>query len=198
MLTPAQSVLGAIQGLRVVDDTIRSGTIVGVTCTILILLFLMQPLGTSKIGTLFAPIVIIWLLFNFCFGIYNLAQFDHSVLKAFSPYYAGSFFVRNGTEGWKMLGGILLSFTGVEALFADLGAFSKRSIRFSWIVFGWPCLMMAYIGQAAYISRNKGAYTLPFFNSVPPGMFYPSLVIAILAAIVASQTMITATFQVCL
>lgn len=179
------------------DDTISSSTIIGVSCTILVLLFLMQPLGTARIGSLFAPIVIVWLLFNFCFGIYNLAEFDHSVLKAFSPYYAGSFFVRNRTEGWKMLGGILLAFTGVEALFADLGAFSKRSIRLSWIGFGWPCLMMAYIGQAAYISRNKGAYSLPFFNSVPPGMFYPSLVVAILAAIVASQTMITATFQAC-
>lgn len=197
VLTPAQSVLGAIQGLRVVNEDISTSTIVGTSCTILVLLFLMQPVGTAKIGSIFAPIVIIWLLFNFCFGIYNLAMFDHSVLKAFSPYFAGSFFARNRTNGWKMLGGILLSFTGVEALFADLGAFSRRSIRLSWITFGWPCLMMAYIGQAAYISQHKDAYSNPFFNSVPPGMFYPSLVLAVLASIVASQTMVTATFQVC-
>lgn len=92
--------------------------------------------------------------------------------------------------------GILLAFTGVEALFADLGAFSRHSIQLSWLCFAYPCLLLAYSGQAAYISTNAGdAFSNPFFNSVPPGMFYPSLIVAILAAIVASQTMITATFQ---
>ncbi|CAF9942523.1 MAG: hypothetical protein ALECFALPRED_009787 [Alectoria fallacina] len=195
VLTPAQSVLGAIQGLEIVKPDISSSTIVGTTCAILICLFLIQPLGTSKIGSAFAPIVIIWLLFNFCFGIYNLVHFDHSVLKAFSPYFAGAYFVRNKTDGWRSLGGILLAFTGVEALFADLGAFTRSAIQLSWMCFAYPCLLLAYIGQAAYISQNKGAYSNPFFESVPPGAFYPSLVIAILAAIVASQTMITATFQ---
>ena len=179
-----------------VDESITTATIVGVTCTILVLLFLIQPLGTSKIGSTFAPVVIIWLSFNFCFGIYNLVQFDHSVLKAFSPYFAGAFLVRNKTEGWKSLGGILLAFTGVEALFADLGAFNRSSIQLSWLCFAYPCLLLAYIGQAAYINRNTGAFSNPFYNSVPPGMFYPSLVVAILASVVASQTMVTATFQV--
>ena len=195
VLTPAQSVLGAIQGLEIVKSDITSSTIVGTTCAILVCLFLIQPLGTAKIGSAFAPIVIIWLVFNLCFGIYNLAKFDYSVLKAFSPYFAGAYFVRNKTDGWRSLGGILLAFTGVEALFADLGAFTERAIQLSWLCFAFPCLLLAYIGQAAYISQNKGAYSNPFFNSVPPGMFYPSLVVAILAAIVASQTMITATFQ---
>lgn len=196
VLTPAQSVLGAIQGLEVVQPDISKATVVGTTCAILILLFLIQPLGTSKIGSIFAPVVIIWLIFNLAFGIYNLIHFDHTVLKAFSPYYAGEYFVRNKTDGWRSLGGILLAFTGVEALFADLGAFTRPAIQLSWMCFAFPCLLLAYIGQAAYISQNTGAFSNPFFNSVPPGMFYPSLVIAILAAIVASQTMITATFQV--
>ncbi|KAL9119991.1 MAG: hypothetical protein Q9187_003453, partial [Circinaria calcarea] len=195
VLTPAQSVLGAIQGLRVVSPGISTSTIIGVSCTILILLFLIQPLGTSKIASTFAPIVIVWLLFNAVFGIYNLALFDHSVLKAFSPYFAGAYLVRNRTDGWKSLGGILLAFTGVEAMFADLGAFSRRAIQISWICFCFPCLLLAYIGQAAYISVNPSAHSNPFFNSVPPGMLYPSLVVAILAAIVASQAIITATFQ---
>lgn len=95
-----------------------------------------------------------------------------------------------------MLGGILLAFTGVEALFADLGAFSRRAIQLSWLCYAFPCLLLAYAGQAAYISNHPGAYTNPFFNSAPPGMLYPSLIIAILAAIVASQAIITATFQV--
>ena len=188
--------LGAIQGLKVVDESISTATIIGVSCAILILLFLIQPFGITKIGSAFAPVVIIWLTFNFCFGIYNLAKFDYSVLKAFSPSFAISFFVRNKTDGWTSLGGILLAFTGVEALFADLGAFSREAIQLSWLCFAYPCLIFAYIGQAAYISRHKEAYSNPFFNAVPPGMFYPSLVIAIMAAIVASQTMITATFQV--
>ncbi|KAL8860143.1 MAG: hypothetical protein Q9178_003407 [Gyalolechia marmorata] len=126
VLTPAQSVLGAIQGLRIVDENISTATIVGVSCTILILLFLIQPFGITRIGSCFAPVVIIWLLFNFAFGIFNLIQHDHSVLKAFSPAFAGQYLVRNKTDGWKSLGGILLAFTGVEALFADLGAFSRR------------------------------------------------------------------------
>ncbi|SLM35209.1 K potassium transporter [Lasallia pustulata] len=195
VLTPAQSVLGAIQGLSVVKPDITSGTVIGVTCAILVLLFLIQPLGTSKIAHTFAPVVIIWLLFNFAFGIYNLAQHDHSVLKAFSPYFAGNYLVRNKTDGWKNLGGILLAFTGVEAMFADLGAFSRRAVQLSWMCFAFPCLLLAYIGQAAYISDVPTAYANPFFLSAPPGMFYPSLVISILAAIVASQAMITSTFQ---
>lgn len=120
---------------------------------------------------------------------------DSSVLKAFSPYFAGWYLVRNKTQGWKSLGGILLSFTGVEALFADLGAFTRRPIQLSWLCLAYPCLLLAYTGQAAYISRDPSAWSNPFFNSVPPGTFYPSLVLAILAAIVASQATITAVFQ---
>lgn len=195
VLTPAQSVLGAVQGLKVVKEDISSATVVGTSCGILILLFAIQPLGTSKLASAFAPIVMIWLAFNAAFGIYNLVQFDWSVLKAFSPYFAIQFFVENKTHGWRMLGGILLSFTGVEALFADLGAFSLRAIQISWMCYTYPCLLLAYIGQAAFISIHPEAYSNPFFNSAPPGMLYPSLIVAILAAIVASQAMITATFQ---
>lgn len=84
----------------------------GISCGIIVVLFLIQPFGTSKLGSTFAPIIIIWLLFNLVFGIYNLVVFDHSVLKAFSPFFAGDFFMRNKTEGWHALGGILLAFTG--------------------------------------------------------------------------------------
>lgn len=196
VLTPAQSVLGAVQGLNVVVPTITNSVVVGTTAVILILLFLIQPLGTSKLATSFAPIVIIWLLFNACFGIFNLTKHDHSVLVAFNPGYAFQYLIRNKTDGWKSLGGVLLAFTGVEALFADLGAFSMRAIQISWLSFTFPCLLLAYIGQAAFISVNPAAYSNPFFNTVPPGWVIPSLIIAILAAIVASQAIITATFQV--
>ncbi|KAI0378085.1 potassium transporter [Hypomontagnella monticulosa] len=195
VLTPAQSVLGAVQGLSLVSPDITSSTIVGTSCAILVVLFFIQPLGLTRLASTFAPIVILWLGFNAGFGIYNLVMYDHSVLKAFSPYFAIRFFVEKKTGAWKMLGGILLAFTGVEALFADLGAFSMRAIQISWLCWCYPCLLLAYVGQAAYISVHPDAYTNPFYNAVPPGMLYPSLVVAMLAAIVASQAMITAVFQ---
>ncbi|EXJ81437.1 potassium uptake protein [Capronia epimyces CBS 606.96] len=195
VLTPAQSVLGAIQGIEVASPGITKPTIIGVSCAILILLFLLQPLGITKLASSFAPIVIIWLLFNASFGIFNLVKHDTAVLKAFSPYFAGAYLVRNRTEGWKSLGGILLAFTGCEALFADLGAFTRQAVQISWFFFAYPCLLLGYIGQVAYISHDRTAWTNPFYNCVPPGCFWPSLVVAVLAAIVASQAMITAVFQ---
>ena len=109
VLTPAQSVLGAIQGLKVAAPDISTATIIGVTCTILVLLFAIQPFGTTKLATTFAPIVVVWLLFNFCCGISNLAMFDHNVLKAFNPNHAIQYLIRNGEEGWRSLGGLLLA-----------------------------------------------------------------------------------------
>ncbi|KAK3381774.1 potassium transporter-domain-containing protein [Podospora didyma] len=197
VLTPAQSVLGAIQGITVANPDLTRSAIVGISCAILVLLFAIQPFGTAKLGTSFAPVVVVWLLFNLIAGIYNLVMYDYTVLKAFSPYFAGAYLVRNGYTGWKSLGGLLLAFTGVEALFADLGAFSKRAIQLSWLVLAFPCLLFAYIGQAAFISSDASgtAFTNPFFYTVPPGTFYFSMVIAVLAAIVASQAMITSSFQ---
>lgn len=196
VLTPAQSVLGAVQGLDVVAPSISKSAIIGTTCGILILLFLIQPLGLHRIAYTFAPIVIIWLMFNAVFGIYNLAKYDWTVLKAFNPGYAFEYLIRNKEHGWRSLGGILLAFTGVEALFADLGAFSRHAIQLSWLCYCLPCLLLAYSGQAAYISVFPDAYSNPFFNAAPPGTTIPALIIAILAAIVASQAIITATFQV--
>jgi KUP system potassium uptake protein len=98
--------------------------------------------------------------------------------------------------GWRSLGGVLLCFTGVEALFADIGAFSRRAVQISWLGYCFPCLLLAYCGQAAHISENPDAYSNPFYNSVPKGWLIPSLIVALGAAIVASQAMITATFQV--
>lgn len=118
------------------------------------------------------------------------------VLKAFNPYYAFDYLIRNKYHGWRSLGGVLLAFTGVEALFADIGAFSRHAIQLSWLGYAYPCLLLAYSGQAAYISRYPDAYSNPFFNAAPQGWLIFSLIIAIAAAIVASQAMITATFQV--
>ncbi|OAL45010.1 potassium transporter [Pyrenochaeta sp. DS3sAY3a] len=195
VLTPAQSVLGAVQGLNVVKPDIERSTITGVTCAILILLFLVQPLGISRLTMVFSPIVVVWLLLNAGFGVYNLAKYDYKILNAFNPYWAFDYLIRNKYHGWRSLGGILLAFTGVEALFADIGAFSRRAIQVSWLGYAFPCLLLAYSGQAAYISEHPDAYSNPFYNCAPPGWLIFSLIVAISAAIVASQAMITATFQ---
>lgn len=196
LLTPAQSVLGAVQGIEVVDSTISKGTVIGVADAILVVLFALQPLGIEKISYAFSPIIITWLAFNAVFGVYNLIKHDAGVFIAFNPGEAFMYLIRNKEHGWRSLGGVLLSFTGVEALFADLGAFTRRAVQLSWLCYTFPCLLLAYIGQAAYIADQPDAYTNPFFNAAPPGTIYPALVIAVLAAIVASQAIITATFQV--
>ncbi|KAL8371537.1 hypothetical protein RB595_001364 [Gaeumannomyces hyphopodioides] len=197
VLGPAQSVLGAVQGLKVVNPTLSTPVVVGVSCAILAVLFCLQPFGTSKLGTGFAPVVTVWLLFNLCSGLYNIVMYDHTVLRAFSPYFAFTYLIRNGNAGWQSLDGLVLAFTGVESLFADMGAFSKRAIQISWLGLVYPCLLMAYVGQAAYISQDasRTAFTNPFFFTIPPGTFYFGMVIAVLASIVASQALITSTFQ---
>lgn len=141
-----------VQGLEVVVPSISNSAVVGTTCGILVLLFAVQPFGTAKIGTVFAPIVILWLGMLAGFGIYNLATYGAGVLVAFNPGEAFSYLIRNKEPGWHSLSGVLLSFTGVEALFADLGAFSKRAIQISWLGWCLPCLILAYSGQAAFIA----------------------------------------------
>lgn len=120
ILTPAQSVLGAVQGVRVVNPDLGKPVVTGIACCILALFFLAQPFGTSKLGTAFAPIVSVWLLFNLGSGIHNLARYDYTVLKAFSPHYAFAYLIRNRHEGWKSLSGLLLAFTGVEAMVSSI------------------------------------------------------------------------------
>ncbi|KAK2734702.1 hypothetical protein FQN57_001472 [Myotisia sp. PD_48] len=163
VLTPAQSVLGAVQGIQVVNPDISKGMVIGVTDAVLVLLFCIQPLGITKITFAFSPVVIIWLGLNAVFRVYNLAKYDAGVFRAFNPLYAFESLVRNGQSGWSMLGGILLAFTGVEALFADLGAFSRKAVQISWLFYVFPGLLLAYIGQAAFISVHPEAHSNPFF-----------------------------------
>ncbi|KAJ4410771.1 hypothetical protein N0V91_001699 [Didymella pomorum] len=196
VLTPAQSVLGAVQGLNEINRDISKSTIIGVTCTILVLLFLAQPFVNNRFSKAFSPVVIVWLALNSAFGMYNLARHDHGMLSAFNPYYAFEYLIRNKHRGWRSLGGILLSFTGVEVLFAGIGAFSRQAIQVSWIGFVYPSLLLTYIGQASFISERPEAYADPFYNCAPPGWLIPSFIIAVCAAVTASQCIITATFHI--
>lgn len=118
------------------------------------------------------------------------------MLQAFNPYYAFDYLARNKYNGWRSLGGILLCFTGVEVLFAGIGAYSRQAIQVSWIGFVYPSLLLTYIGQAAFIAERPAAFADPFYNCAPPGWLIPSFIIAVCAAIVASQCIITATFHV--
>ncbi|KAL0737999.1 hypothetical protein Bca4012_014209 [Brassica carinata] len=147
----------------------------------------MQHYGTDKVGWLFAPIVLIWFLFIGATGIYNICKHDTSVLKAFSPTYLYFYFKRRGRDGWISLGGILLSITGTEALYADISYFPLLAIQLAFTLFVFPCLLLAYCGQAAYLVNHKEHYKDAFYASIP---------VATGAAIVGSQATISCTYSI--
>ncbi|KAK9108641.1 hypothetical protein Syun_024652 [Stephania yunnanensis] len=196
VLTPAISVLSSVSGLQVTEKKLNSGEVVLLACIILVGLFALQHWGTHKVAFLFAPIVIIWLISIFSVGIYNIVRWNPKILKALSPYYVIKFFRKNGRDGWISLGGILLCTTGTEAMFADLGHFTALSIRLAFGFVVYPCLVVQYMGQAAFLSRNPESILTSFYDSIPDPVFWPVFVIATLAAIVGSQAVITATFSI--
>uniref|UniRef100_A0A0D3FA22 Potassium transporter n=1 Tax=Oryza barthii TaxID=65489 RepID=A0A0D3FA22_9ORYZ len=170
-----------------------------VTCAILIGLFALQHYGTHRVGFIFAPIVCVWLLCISAIGVYNIVHWNHHVYRALSPYYMYQFLKKTQTGGWMSLGGILLCVTGSEAMYADLGHFSQSSIKIAFMSVVYPALVLAYMGQAAYISQHhsfENAYHIGFYVSVPEKLRWPVLVIAILAAVVGSQAVITGTFSI--
>jgi KUP system potassium uptake protein len=120
-----------------------------------------QRFGTDKVGYLFAPVILLWLLLIGGVGVYNLVKHDVGVLRAFNPRYIVDYFCRNGKDGWVSLGGVLLCFTGTEALFADLGYFSIRSIQLSFAFGLVPAVLLAYIGQAAFLRHTRMRWPTP-------------------------------------
>lgn len=195
-LTPALSVLSAIDGIRVAVPNLHNNVTVIVSCIILVLLFGLQYIGTRRVSSLFAPVILAWLFCNASIGLYNLIKWNPSILRALSPYYMYYFFKRDGKEGWISLGGVLLSITGAEAMYADLGHFSRTSIQIAFTAVVYPSLLIGYIGQAAYLSKNLDDINHAFFKSVPEPVFWPVFVIATMASIVGSQAVISATFSI--
>ncbi|KAL2927141.1 putative potassium transporter 12 [Bienertia sinuspersici] len=191
ILTPAMSVMSAVSGLQGEINGFDTNAVVIVSMIILIGLFSIQSFGTSKVGFSFAPALSLWFFSLASIGSYNLFKYDITVLRAINPVYIYLFFSKNGTLAWSALGGCVLCITGAEAMFADLGHFS---IAFTTVVF--PCLLLAYVGQAAFLMRFPASTERVFYDSVPDGFFWPVFVIATLAAIIASQAMISATFSV--
>ncbi|KAK4741413.1 hypothetical protein SAY87_025001 [Trapa incisa] len=174
---------------------LSTDAVVIIAIIILLGLFSIQQFGTGKVSFLFAPILALWFFSLGSIGLYNLITHDISVLRAVNPAYIYYFFRRNSSSAWSSLGGCVLCITGAEAMFADLGHFSVRAIQvaFSCVVF--PCLLLAYMGQAAYLVKSPESAPRIFYDSVPGALFWPVFVIATLAAMIASQGMISATFS---
>ncbi|GLT49478.1 hypothetical protein SLA2020_230300 [Shorea laevis] len=195
ILTPAISVLSAVGGIKLQNRNISDEVVVIVAVMILVGLFSMQHYGTDKVSWLFAPIIFLWLLLIGGIGIFNIWKYDVAALKAYSPVYMYRYFKRGGKRAWTSLGGILLSITGTEALFAELSYFRVSSIQIAFTVIVFPCLLLAYTGQVAYLLENSEHVVGAFYHSIPDRIYWPMFIIATGAAVVASQSTITATFS---
>ncbi|KAI4304956.1 hypothetical protein MLD38_040410 [Melastoma candidum] len=194
ILTPCISVMSAVSGLQGEIKGFGTGALVGVSVAILLVLFGIQRFGTGKIAFMFAPILAVWFFSLGCIGLYNLVKYDITVLRAVNPAYIYYFFRKN-KNAWSALGGCVLCITGSEAMFADLGHFSVRSIQIAFSCIVFPCLLLAYTGQAAYLMNKPSSADNIFYDSVPSILFWPVFVVATLAATIASQAMISATFS---
>ncbi|XP_062186468.1 potassium transporter 7-like [Phragmites australis] len=197
VLTPTISVLSAISGLQdPATSGLGDGWIVFIACVVLVGLFALQHRGTHRVAFMFAPIVLLWLLSIGIIGLYNIIHWNPRICLALSPHYTVKFFKTTGRDGWMALGGVLLAITGTEAMFADLGHFTAASIRLAFVGVIYPCLVLQYMGQAAFLSRNTSAVHASFYLSIPRPVFWPVFVIATLAAVVGSQAIISATFSI--
>ncbi len=193
MLTPAISVVSAVEGLKVIAPAI-SHWVLPITFVILVTLFIFQSRGTAVIGVAFGPVIFVWFCTLAVLGIVQIAH-NPTVLKAFSPYYAFEFLHRNGWRGYALLGGVFLVVTGGEALYAALGHFGKKAIRMSWFSMVLPALLINYFGQGAYLLKHPAAVANPFYLISPSWFSFPLLIIATVATVIASQAVISATFS---
>ncbi|KRA46780.1 potassium transporter Kup [Pseudoxanthomonas sp. Root630] len=194
MITPPITVLGAVEGLEVVSPVFKQW-VVPISLVILTGLFAAQRFGTAKVGKAFGPVMITWFIVLAGFGVYNIAQ-NPSVLAALNPFWAWNFFVTHDWHAVLILGAVVLTVTGGEALYADMGHFGKQPIRWGWFGFVLPALVLNYYGQGAVLLRHPEAVANPFYMSIPDWAQIPMLVLATTAAAVASQAVITGAFSV--
>jgi len=193
IITPAISVLSAVEGLEVGSPALVH-LVVPVTLVILFALFMVQRFGTARVGTAFGPIMLVWFVTIGVLGLRSISG-TPSVLLAINPVYGLRFFAVHGLAGFLTLGAVVLCITGCEALYADMGHFGKRPIRLAWFVAALPMLMLNYFGQGALILRDNATASNPFYLLAPPGFQWPLLIIATLAAIVASQALISGVYS---
>jgi KUP system potassium uptake protein len=193
IITPAISVLGAVEGLEVGSPALAH-LVVPITVLILFALFMIQRFGTARVGATFGPIMLVWFVTIGVLGFQSIAE-TPSVLSAINPWYALQFFRNHGLAGFLTLGAVVLCITGCEALYADMGHFGKRPIRLAWFAAALPMLMLNYLGQGALLLRDNAAAENPFYLLAPPSFQWPLLIIATLAAIVASQALISGVYS---
>jgi KUP system potassium uptake protein len=194
MITPAISVLSAVEGLTVVEAQLQP-LVIPISIGILIGLFLVQARGTAKVGTLFGPVILIYLAALATLGISNIVE-RPEVLSALSPHWAVKFFLYNPKLAFLALGSVFLAVTGAETLYADMGHFGRRAIGFSWLILVYPCLTLNYLGQGALLLGTPSAATNPFYLMAPEWARLPLVGIATVATIIASQAVISGAFSV--
>jgi len=193
MITPAISVLSAVEGLEVAT-TFFKPYVVPVTIAILIGLFLIQRRGTAGIGKLFGPVMTVWFAVLGALGLAWVIR-EPSVLAAVDPSHGLRFFAHNGLRGFLVLGSVFLVVTGGEALYADMGHFGRRPIRLAWFVLVLPALLLNYFGQSALLLEQAGKVRHPFYNLAPSWALYPLVVMATVATVIASQAVISGAFS---
>lgn len=193
MITPAISVLSAVEGLQVATPVFEP-YITSITVGILIALFLFQQKGTAGIGKVFGPVTLVWFTTMAVLGIVQIVE-NPGVLAALNPLHAVDFFFRNGVTGFLVLGSVFLVVTGGEALYADIGHFGLLPIRLTWFGIVLPALLLNYFGQGALLISNQEAVRNPFFLMAPAWMLYPLVAIATAATIIASQAVISGAFS---
>jgi KUP system potassium uptake protein len=194
MITPAISVLSAVEGLRVVDPGFED-LVVPITLVIIVVLFAIQRFGTGAVGKLFGPVMALW--FG-TLGVAGLVEALHepAILKALSPSYGFRFFLDHFHIAFIALGAVVLTVTGAEALYADMGHFGRPPIRRAWFLFVFPALTLNYLGQGALILRSPDATDSPFFRLFPDWLLIPIVALATLATVIASQAVISGAFSV--
>jgi len=193
MITPAISVLGAMEGLVVVSP-LFAPFVVPATIVVLLGFFLVQRFGTAAVGFAFGPVMLVWFLTLGALGTMSIAREFH-ILAAVNPLWAVRFFVAHGTHAFVVLGAVVLVVTGAEALYADMGHFGRRPIRVAWFALVLPALLLNYFGQGALLLQNPAAAENPFFMLAPRALLYPLVALSTAAAIIASQAMLSGAFS---
>ena len=193
VLTPAVSVLSAVEGLEVAAPQLHR-YIVPISLGVLFVLFAVQSGGTARVGRLFGPVMVAWFVSIALLGLVQIVR-NPGVLVAFNPRYAVEFFLHHGHSAWLALGAVVLAVTGGEALYADMGHFGRMPIRNAWLFFVMPALFFNYLGQGALVLAEPGAVRNPFYSLVPAPLLYPMIVLATLAAVIASQAVISGAFS---
>jgi KUP system potassium uptake protein len=194
VITPAISVLSAVEGLEVVSPTFKK-YVIPLTILILFGLFAVQKRGTSGIGQFFGPITVIWFAAIAALGVYHIAEHPE-IMWAISPHYAVTFMVNEPAITFLILGAVVLCVTGGEALYADMGHFGKKPIRIAWFLVVMPALTLNYFGQGALLLSDPSAVANPFYNMAPDWLLIPLVILATAATVIASQALISGAFSV--